>query len=267
MSDWVPPDDRHLTDGWEPGNDADNLHRRSIEAWIACEKHASSAAGGTVDDRGDLVLVRHPFPSMLLNVCMLRGAVDAERVRDAVRSFFPGGFIVVAPVPVPGLAGVGLGLVGHPPLMIRPPGGTAPAPPPGLEIEEVHDAAGLADFERCIVQGFPLPGAEHWTPRAVWDERSLGGEYRMFVGRVDGEVVAATGGRVAAGLSWVDLVATMPDARRRGHGEAVTWCTTLLDPSLPAGLVSSDDGRPVYARMGYLMVTRFSMWAGDNSTP
>ena len=83
---------------------------------------------GLGDDQGDLVISRHPFPSLLLNVCVLRGVVDPARVAEAVR-VFPSQFAVIAPVPVPGLAGVpGLGLVGHPPLMVRPPGGTAPAP-------------------------------------------------------------------------------------------------------------------------------------------
>ena len=46
-------------------------------------------------------------------------------------------------------------------------------------------------------------------------------------------------------------VAALPAARGRGVGAAVTWAATLCQPELPAVLVASDDGRPVYERMGY----------------
>ena len=58
----------------------------------------------------------------------------------------------------------------------------------------------------------------------------------------------------------VSFVATQPHARRRGYGAALTWQATLAEPSLPAILEASDDGRPVYERMGYRQVGRMSVW-------
>ncbi|MDT4977821.1 MAG: hypothetical protein QOG98_3579, partial [Pseudonocardiales bacterium] len=35
---------------------------------------------------------------------------------------------------------------------------------------------------------------------------------------------------------------------------------TVVDASLPAVLFASDSGRPVYERLGYLPVSRWTLW-------
>ena len=98
------------------------------------------------------------------------------------------------------------------------------------------------------------PGAV--TPGTWLDERRA----RLFVGWTGDRPVAASSAWIAEGINDVTVVATLPDARRRGYGEALTWRAALADPSLPAMLVSSDDGRPVYERMGFLPLFRFTLW-------
>jgi hypothetical protein len=39
------------------------------------------------------------------------------------------------------------------------------------------------------------------------------------------------------------------------------WEATRADPQLPATLLSSDPGRPLYERMGYLPLLRFTVWS------
>ena len=68
---------------------------------------------------------------------------------------------------------------------------------------------------------------------------------------------------MAEGITNVTIVATGPEARRRGYGEALTWRATLADPGLPALLISTEDGRPVYERMGYLPLFRLTVWKRD----
>jgi hypothetical protein len=48
--------------------------------------------------------------------------------------------------------------------------------------------------------------------------------------------------------------------RGKGYGAALTWVATLADPTLPGVLIASDPGQPVYERMGYVRLTRVSMW-------
>jgi hypothetical protein len=35
---------------------------------------------------------------------------------------------------------------------------------------------------------------------------------------------------------------------------------TLVRPEAPAALIASDLGRPVYERMGYVALVRFTLW-------
>ena len=61
-------------------------------------------------------------------------------------------------------------------------------------------------------------------------------------------------------MTLVENVAVMPAARGRGAGAAVTWAATSAFPSQPAVLIASDDGQPVYARLGYQRLERWTIW-------
>jgi hypothetical protein len=84
---------------------------------------------------------------------------------------------------------------------------------------------------------------------------------RFFIAREsDGGAVAVGGSHVGHGVNNVEWIATRDEARGRGLGAAVTWAATVADPSLPATLISSDPGRSVYERIGYLAVERWTLW-------
>jgi hypothetical protein len=36
---------------------------------------------------------------------------------------------------------------------------------------------------------------------------------------------------------------------------------TLADPALPAMLIATDEGRPVYEQIGYMTLFRFTIWS------
>ena len=137
--------------------------------------------------------------------------------------------------------------------MVRGAGGTAPEPPPGISLVEVRDAAGLDIWDRVLAEGFPAPHSP--APPAL-----LGGPARFWLAWADGEPVGTALSYVAHGVVDVEAVATLPGHRRRGIGAALTWAATLADPDLPAVLMASDDGVGVYREMGYLPVTRWTLW-------
>jgi hypothetical protein len=68
---------------------------------------------------------------------------------------------------------------------------------------------------------------------------------------------------VAAEISDVTVVGTVPEARRRGYGAALTWRATLAEPELPALLLATDEGRAVYEGMGYISLFRFTVWSRE----
>lgn len=209
----------------------------------------ASAAGGRVTRESGLVLADAGSPCPFLNVAVATGPIDAR----TAAGFFSGTFVLVSPQPTPDLRAAGLQLMGHPPFLVRPAGGTAPPAPPGVTVTEVRDAAGLAVFDRVLADGYPMPASP--APPAL-----LGGATRFWLAHADGEPVATAVSHVAHGVIDVEAVATLPGHRGRGIGAAVTWAATLAEPTLPAVLIASDDGIGVYRAMGYLPVTRWTMW-------
>ena len=63
-----------------------------------------------------------------------------------------------------------------------------------------------------------------------------------------------------AGIVNVVTVATIPSGRRKGGALAVTQAAARPELGLPSALFSSDEGRPVYERLGYVPIMRGSFW-------
>jgi GNAT superfamily N-acetyltransferase len=171
------------------------------------------------------------------------------------RAFYPPGrpFILCSPRGGEDLSAEGMQRVGHPPFMIRPAGGQPPPWPAGATVEEVTDPEGLRAWADVVADGFSAPPVDPPIPL-------LGGPHRFWLARWHGEPVACAAACTGHGVVDVEAVATLPPFRGRGLGEAVSWAATYADPRLPAVLLASDPGRPVYERMGYLPVLRATMW-------
>jgi hypothetical protein len=264
-----------LRAGWEPDTPVeDSLLRRFLVNWTALIKAHGMPLGGRSLRRHDLTAVDLGRPSFGGNVATLLAPLfeaQVEEVMAALDDFygFPAGAhsgtaFLFSPWPTPDLRAHAWTLIGHEPLMLRPAGGEAPPPPRGLRVEEVRNEADLRAFELAIIRGFHSPELEAQGSGAVFgagvpaDDR-----YRLWVGWEEDRPVSAAAAFVAAGINDVTLVATVPQARRHGYGAAVTWSATLADPALPALLLSTDDGRPVYERMGYMSLFRFTVWSRD----
>jgi hypothetical protein len=242
-----------LLDGWEDTTPSgDTLTLAALRAMADRAARWASAAGGRVRAESGLVLADAGSPCPFLNVAAATRPVDAA-MAAAAAEFFGGAFMLVTPRPTPDLRPSGLALMGHPPFMVRPAGGVAPHWPSGVTVTELDDAAELAAFDRTLADGFPVQVSP--TPPSL-----LGSATRFWLARADGEPAATAVSHTAHGVTDVEAVATLPDHRGRGIGAAVTWAATLADPAQPAVLIASDDGVGVYRAMGYLAVTRWTIW-------
>jgi hypothetical protein len=250
--------------------DGDNLildHLRAeADAYAAL---ASAVAGRTLDDprrqvRAADLGVATPFGAVAHLGTPAPGGRPVAAL-DAVRSFFasgPGGpYLVFSPWPTEDLTDHGLARVGHPPLMFCPPRDTAPGIA-GLRIRRVRDAEQLAHFERTLVEAYPTPEMQPWVAGALLRPAVLDTAWRLFVGYDGDEPVATSAAYVTPQLTMVELVSVRPEVRGRGYGAAITAAATITEPGRPAMLLSSDLGRPVYDRLGYLPLTRYSLWLG-----
>lgn len=256
-----------LTTGWEPATSIDDtLLRRFVYAFASRLEAMADARGGR-RQRTDAAAFADPGSAFVFDnaVTLLQPPIgDAiDEVVDTGSRFFPdeSTWVLVSPWPTPDLSGHGLELVGHPPFMARlgpPP--RAPAPPPALRVHEVTAASNLEDFDRVLVEGYPMPPAG-----AIVDPRLLGGQVRLWTGYEEqpgggARPVAVSGANVAHGVVEVEWVAVLPEARGRGYGRAITEVAASCAPGLPAVLLASDDGRPVYERMGFVALQRFTLW-------
>lgn len=253
----------HLTHGWEPELAPDDSLLRRFVLANADRAAALAAMTGGQSRRTDAIALADPAsPVFFDNAAVLLQPPEYIDLPDAISAmldFYPADrhFVLLSAFPTPDLTAYGLELMGHPPLMFRAAGGDAPPAPDGLTVREVADATTLADFVSTLIEGYPMPGAEG---TALADTRVLGGDIRLFVGYVTGTPVATAGARIGHGVNDVEWVATRPECRRHGYGAALTWAATLADPSLPAVLIASDDGQPVYEAMGYVRLQRLTMW-------
>jgi GNAT superfamily N-acetyltransferase len=162
----------------------------------------------------------------------------------------------------PGLAGPCLeaGLVEHwqPPLMVLDPIPQAVAHvAEGVSISAL-DATNIDDYADVLAAGFGMPRvvADWFLGSAPQDIEGFTG----FVAYLGGQPVATSGLFVTDDIAGVYNVATIPDARGKGIGAAITWAA--VDAGRAAGasrsiLQASGDGEPVYARMGYATPTHY----------
>ncbi|MEA2686613.1 MAG: hypothetical protein QOE93_1808 [Actinomycetota bacterium] len=262
----------HLTHGWEPDLAVgDTLLRGFLFAFADRLATMADGVGGRLR-RTPEACFADPHSAFVFDngVVLLQppGVADIAAVVADALDFYPPGrtWILFSAWPLPDLSSAGLELVGHPPFLLRTPAPFIRTDPPGSRIVEVTTRQQLADFERVLVEGYPMPEGG-----AILDHRLLGGAIRLWVGYDDspdgeGRAVAVSGAHVAHGLVEVDWVATLPDVRGRGWGAALTGRAVAVEPDLPAVLISSDDGRPVYERLGFLAVHRCTVWARPGMT-
>jgi GNAT superfamily N-acetyltransferase len=141
----------------------------------------------------------------------------------------------------------------EPGMAVRIPELTAPAAVPGLEITRVEDDEAVAVWEETLGQGFGEGEKEARWVASVYRKLGYGDPWRHYLGRVDGAAVATTTVFLGAGVAGLYFVMTLPEARRRGIGAAITYAA-LREAEAVAEygvLGSSPAGRSVYAGLGF----------------
>jgi hypothetical protein len=263
--------DGRLATGWDATTAAaDTIERAAVLATATRVAHVSTAMGQPVRQTEDFTAADTGQPAALTNWAVLhRPVVDAaDPVIDEIGLHYPAGrpYVIAGPWPTPDLTPRGLVPVGHPPFMVRPasPDQDSPATPipevDGFAVAEAIDGRGMEVVERVLIDGYPMPELTPVEPGRCFDARVLGGPTRFFVGSWQGAPVATAGVTVAHGVAVVEFVATLAGARGKGFGAMVTQAAALADPTVPAVLIASDLGRPVYERLGFLPVNRWTLW-------
>ena len=265
-SDTAPPPSTVLETGWLPTTPiGDTVPRRFMLHYAACMSSIATAHGGRVLHRPDVIAADLGRPGGLSNsAVLLQPLIDgADTVADVERWYADGhgDVLLWSPWPTPDLRGRGWQLEGHPPLLVREAGGPAPPARDDVVVAEVTDATGVDDFSRLMVDGFPFGDLQPYRSGSLFDDRlRRDPRWRLWLAAVDGRHVAAGALFVEHGLASLALAATLPQARGRGAWYALVRARLLAAPDLMSCGIFSDLSRPGIERLGYLPITRFTLW-------
>ena len=247
--------------------------RNMVDAW---ERIVALSPRPGRTELGGLLALSSGIPMALFNPTYVVGEVnDPARALDALAAHYaaldsPYALVFRDDV-APGLAEAcaAVGMVEHwkMPLMVLDPipsGTPDGAQVAGVEVAAV-DADGIDAYVDVVANGFGMPRD---IAVALMGERLLleTPGFTGFLAHLDGEPVGSSGVYVTGGaIAGVYNVATLPAARGRGVGAAVTWAAVLAGREAGATasiLQASEMGEPVYTRMGFATPARYRQFEG-----
>ncbi len=261
-----------LETGYGPDTPSgDNACNDFVHGLVAAYGGLARARGDRVVEDDVMLLTDARSPSFFCNLAVMRRPLFEEGWRAAAArmgAFYGegsgGAFLLFSAWSTPDLSSLGFGLIGHPPLMLRLPAPATTASIDGFEIRPVDGGASARDWEWAFVHGFPVGELQPYRPGCILPPAALEAlRWRHWVGYLDGEPVATASAYVAESHIQVEYVSTLEAARRRGIARALTTTAASTAPDLPAMLIASDPGRPVYERLGFRSILRFTLWAGN----
>lgn len=152
-----------------------------------------------------------------------------------------------------------------PGMLLEPYPVAAPAVPPGLTIREVGDVDGIREFFRtgAVAFGSPPDAFDSVVEGFASEAKAQRSPARLYVGRAEGKPAATAIRFTNHQVAGIFFVGTLPEFRRRGFGEAITWRAAMdgrREGCIASYLQASEMGRPVYERMGYRVVADYQDW-------
>jgi len=135
--------------------------------------------------------------------------------------------------------------------------------PHGLEIRSVSTREQLDEF--CSIQAAnwdpPDPAVHGFFTQAADILLDPDCAMRLYVGYLNGEAAAASELFLGGGAAGIHMVSTRREFQRRGIGLAMTWHAATEGARAGmeyAVLQASDQGAPVYTRLGFEAICEFT---------
>jgi GNAT superfamily N-acetyltransferase len=144
-----------------------------------------------------------------------------------------------------------------------------PPAPAGLEIRPARTVSEMRMWAKTTMAGFGRGRRD--TFRSILNAQSLRRYgFVSYLGWVRGKAVATSGCFISDGVAGIFAVSTIPTARGRGYGEAMTWAAIRDARSKRCDLFSlqaSPMGFPVYYRMGFRRIYDVEEWVVPAKAP
>lgn len=156
----------------------------------------------------------------------------------------------------------GLTNAGGPPAMALSAIPEMPPLPEGLEITVVRNVAELNVARDVGARGFEMPRefVDVLAAESMLNDPTVA----IVTGSVDGVPVSTALVGVTGTTAGIYNVATPPEHRRRGYGEAITWAAVAEGRRLGCDhsvLQASPMGAPIYRQMGYVDLGTYAQLA------
>lgn len=149
---------------------------------------------------------------------------------------------------------------GSPLLVLDMGAGFGEAPlPQGFRSERVEDIGGLDLWARTSAAGFNFSPEITEGKVELWTSYGLKGPMEFFIGFVGDEPVTTAAVRFTADVADLVVISTLASARGKGYGGAITRAAALAGKQRGyryAALSASPLGKPVYERLGFVVVGR-----------
>jgi GNAT superfamily N-acetyltransferase len=132
----------------------------------------------------------------------------------------------------------------------------------GLRISDATDDDTLAANAALLSASFGAP--RHFARQLIMCATAGPPDTETYTGYLDGKAVATCSLFLTGRVAGIYNVSTLPEARGRGIGEAMTWRAVEVGAergALIASLQASDMGRPVYERMGFRLTAKYLTFA------
>jgi len=254
-------DTRPLETGWLDDTPVeDSTLRQFLHNQADLGALLAVAGGGEVVRLPGAVVTGYASPVAYLKQTVLLRPLVAEDdpvldVAEQVAARW-GGQTLLSAWPTPDLSRRGWQLLGHPTFVARPP--RAPRPYDRDRVVVVADPEELLLAGSIVAEGYPLPEA---VGHPLYPAAVLGTGLLVRLGLLDGRPVAAAASHPAHGVQNLCLAATLPEARRHGVWELLAQARLDDRPELPAVAYTSDYSRRGFEKLGFLPVTRLTLWA------
>ena len=230
---------------------------------------ARTVPGAAIIERDGLVMVGTGNLLPHFNFAGLtRVPDDPDAIIQRTEAFFApygGRFMLAAMEPAdaisPAMEAIGM-QPGASRMMLLSPIAGSPRAVAGLTIRTANDPESLYEYNDTLTAGF---GGDPWATREILGHPAFMAmrDASHYTGFVEGRPVATAMRLASNRVVVIANVSTIPEFRKRGIGEAMTWRAALDglgEGCIAAYLQASDMGFPIYARMGFRHVVTHRTW-------
>jgi len=257
-----------------PSPAADSLASNLRDAFSVYSK----TCGERVERFPGVTCVRHQSKTSAFNMAFLNGGAGVgQRTLRSAQDFYReigAEWCFIVPPELAGLFDSAMGRIQISQRKVLPTmvlsRGRVSMPPPltGLDVRRVKSLDELRTWVSTASMGFE---DSQNTFRYMINRSSLApGGFTCHTGFASGKAVSTSASYTSVGVTGVFAVSTVPFARGRGYGEAMTWAAVrdgLSRGSDTLYLQASPMGFPLYHRMGFRRVFDFEAWVVPKDAP